>query len=123
MFEHCSVIGIYSLKEKNVVPIILTSLEALQHRGQESWGIAIPHSPPYKKMDIVSLMNDEAFKEVNMMSGNVGVCHVRYTTTSRLILKNVHPLQIGESDKFNICHNGTINRELLLTHLREKGFA
>ena len=61
MFEHCGVIGIYCLKGKNVVPMILTSLEALQHRGQESWGIVIPHSPPYKKMDIVSLMNDVAF--------------------------------------------------------------
>ena len=122
MFEHCGVIGIYSLKGTNVVPMLLTSLEALQHRGQESWGIAIPHNPPYKKMDIVSLMKDKEFKEVNMMSGNVGVGHVRYTTTSRSILKNAHPLPIGESNKFNICHNGTLNRELLLTHLKKNGF-
>jgi len=123
MFEHCGVIGIFSLEEKNVVPMILAGLESLQHRGQESWGIAISNRRPYKRMGVISQMDDEAFKEVNAIDRNVGIGHVRYTTTSRSILKNAHPLEIGQSHKFYICHNGTLDIELLLSYLKKNGLS
>lgn len=122
MFEHCGVVGIYSLQEKNVVPMILAGLESLQHRGQESWGIAVPNSRPYKEMGIVSSIDEEAFKEVTKIHGNAGVGHVRYTTTSRSVLENAQPLEIGGSNKFYICHNGTLDRQLLLSRLKKNGF-
>ena len=121
MFECCGVIGIYSFEGTNVVPMILATLESIQHRGQESWGLAVPHSLPYKKMDLVSMMDDVTFKEVNEMSGNLGVGHVRYSTTSKSVLENAHPLVIGKSHKFYICHNGTLDRDLLLSYLKENG--
>jgi len=121
MFEHCGVIGIYSLEKKNVVPMLLAGLEALQHRGQESWGIAVPNRKPYKRMGIVSLMNEEELVEATGLSGNVGIGHVRYTTTSGSVLENAHPLEIGKSNRFYICHNGTLDRELLISRLKKDG--
>jgi len=122
MFEHCGVIGIYSLVNENIVPLLLSGLEALQHRGQESWGFVVPNRQPYKKMGVVSWIDDETFEELNKISGNVGVGHVRYTTTSRSTLENAHPLEIGGSNKFYLCHNGTLDRDLLISRLKENGY-
>jgi len=124
MHEYCGVIGIYSLSEKNVVPMLLAGLEALQHRGQESWGIAVPNHQPYKRMGIVSSIDEEeTFKELAKISGNIGVGHVRYTTTSKSILENAHPLEIGKSNRFCVCHNGTLDREILASRLKREGYS
>jgi len=48
MREHCGVIGIFSLEGYNVVPMIISGLEALQHRGQESWGLSQPCGTPIR---------------------------------------------------------------------------
>ena len=47
--ENCGVVGIYSLSGTNVIPMIIDALRALQHRGQEAWGLAIPNKPPLKR--------------------------------------------------------------------------
>ena len=47
--ENCGVVGIFSSDGVNVIPMLIDSLRALQHRGQEAWGIAIPHKIPLKK--------------------------------------------------------------------------
>ena len=47
--ENCGVVGIFSLDGQNVIPMIFDALRALQHRGQEAWGIAIPNKPPFKR--------------------------------------------------------------------------
>ena len=52
--ENCGVVGIYSLDGVNVIPMLIDSLRALQHRGQEAWGIAIPNKEPLKKIGLVS---------------------------------------------------------------------
>jgi len=121
MSEHCGVIGIHSLEKKNIVPMLLEGLKALQHRGQESWGIAVPSHQPYKRMGIVSLIDEEeTLREIVGLSGNVGVGHVRYTTTSKSVLENAHPLEIGKSNRFYVCHNGTLDRELLIYRLKKE---
>ena len=48
--ENCGVVGIFSSDGVNVIPMLIDSLRALQHRGQEAWGIAIPHKIPLKKL-------------------------------------------------------------------------
>ncbi len=45
MKEHCGVLGIYSMQNRPVAERIVKGLAALQHRGQESWGIAVPGEP------------------------------------------------------------------------------
>ena len=54
MQEHCGVIGILSFNEQNIVSMLIIGLEALQHRGQESWGISIPGASPFKRAGIIS---------------------------------------------------------------------
>jgi len=52
--ENCGVVGIFSQDGINVIPMLIDSLRALQHRGQEAWGIAVPNKPPLKKLGLVS---------------------------------------------------------------------
>jgi amidophosphoribosyltransferase len=123
--EHCGVIGIFSLKGDNVVPMLLLGLESLQHRGQEAWGIAVPNYPSFKRAGVVSQSVEREFKDVADLSGNVGIGHVRYSTTAKSTLRNAHPLDIGESTRkhgFRIAHNGTLERELLIAALKEEGY-
>ena len=42
--------NLQSVTGKNVVPMVFDALRALQHRGQEAWGFAVPNKPPFKKV-------------------------------------------------------------------------
>ena len=84
--EECGVFGIYDLDGADVSPSIYYGLSALQHRGQESCGIAVSdtsgpkgHVKSYKGLGLVN----EVFKESKLeeLSGNIGIGHVRYSTT------------------------------------------
>ena len=46
MKEYCGVLGIFSLEGNNITLMLLLGLDALQHRGQESWGIAVQNVRP-----------------------------------------------------------------------------
>ena len=61
--ENCGVVGVFSLDQHNVIPILIDSLRALQHRGQESWGIAIPNKKPFTQLGLVSTYADN-FKNI-----------------------------------------------------------
>jgi len=123
--EHCGVIGIYSLDGHNVVPMLIAGLESLQHRGQESWGIAVNGQPPFKRTGIVSQSVERELEYITSLSGNVGIGHVRYSTTARSTLRNAHPLQIGEPSSkhsFLVAHNGTLERDILIETLKDGGY-
>jgi len=125
MREHCGVIGIFSFNEHNIVPMLLLGLESLQHRGQEAWGIAVPDHPPLKRPGIVSQSVEKESKRIAELNRNVGIGHVRYSTTAKSTLRNAHPIRIGSSPLkhgFCIAHNGTLERELLIKYLTEEGF-
>ncbi|HUI01525.1 MAG TPA: amidophosphoribosyltransferase [Nitrososphaerales archaeon] len=103
--EACAVVGAHSTRGADVVTKVLKGLEALQHRGQESWGIAVPGRPVFKRMGL-------AFNWVNFSrelagyKGISGIGHIRYSTKGRSNLGNAQPIQIG--NEFSIAHNGTI---------------
>ena len=61
--ENCGVVGVFSNDDVNVIPMVINSLRALQHRGQEAWGIAIPNKAPLKKIGLVSASSSE-FKKI-----------------------------------------------------------
>jgi len=103
--EACGVIGAYSGKDADVVHSLLKGLEALQHRGQESWGIAVNGKPVFKKMGLAFNWYNYA-AELTGYRGNSGIGHVRYSTKGRSNLDNAQPVQIGK--EFSIAHNGTI---------------
>jgi len=104
--EHCGVIGIYSLKNEPVAERIVKGLAALQHRGQESWGLAIPNEPIIKGLGLIGIGAAANARKILRLESNRGIGHIRYSTRGRTNLENAHPLDIhGE---FAIAQNGTI---------------
>ncbi len=108
--ENCAVFGIRS--SKDIFTDAYYGLYALQHRGQESAGIATYTNTNsdkgeinvHKDMGLVS----EVFKGV-YLEGNVGIGHVRYSTTGSSEIKNAQPLTINYAKgSFAMAHNGNI---------------
>ena len=103
--ENCGVVGIFSLSDTNVIPMAIDALRALQHRGQEAWGIAVPNKPPLKKMGLVSASSSEFKKIAVQYASSSAIGHVRYSTMGRSSIENAQPLKIKD---LCIAHNGTI---------------
>lgn len=78
--ENCGVFGAFSTNGNNVIPFVIDCLRALQHRGQEAWGIAIPRRMPFKRLGLVSASGPE-FKSISKKyRSDVAIGHVRYST-------------------------------------------
>ena len=103
--EACGVFGAFSKKGVDVVPKILRGMEALQHRGQESWGLAVPGLPVFKRMGLAVQWHNY-FEELSKYKSDSGIGHIRYSTKGKSTLGNAQPVQIGS--EFSIAHNGTI---------------
>ena len=88
--ENCGVVGIFSLSGKNVIPMVFDALRALQHRGQEAWGFAVPNKPPFKRVGLVSHSSSDFKKLAKEYESSCVIGHVRYSTmgTSTLIMHN-----------------------------------
>jgi amidophosphoribosyltransferase len=112
--ENCGVVGIYSLSGKNVVPMVFDALRALQHRGQEAWGFAIPNKAPFKRVGLVSHSSSEFKKIAQEYSSSCVIGHVRYSTMGTSTLENAQPLKVKD---LCIAHNGTIANAQELSNL------
>ncbi|MBI1828411.1 MAG: amidophosphoribosyltransferase [Thaumarchaeota archaeon] len=104
--ENCGVVGIFSLDDANVIPMIIDSLRALQHRGQEAWGVAVPKKQPYKQLGLVSSAVSEFDKVTREYASPAAIGHVRYSTMGGSNLENAQPLKVKD---LCIAHNGTIS--------------
>ena len=112
--EACGVFGIYDPDGGNVVPSIYYGLTSLQHRGQESCGIAVSDTKGergnvqfHKDLGLVS----EVFKEENLhkMAGDIGLGHVRYSTTGASVAENAQPLVLSYiKGTLALAHNGNL---------------
>src|ERR1041384_3681881 len=96
--ENCGVVGVYSLGGVNVIPYLIDCLRSLQHRGQESWGIAVPKKAPYKKTGLVSRSASEFDNIITKYSSNIGIGHVRYSTFGSSSLENAQPLKVRSEE-------------------------
>lgn len=103
--ENCGVVGIFSRDGVNVIPMIIDALRALQHRGQEAWGIAVPQKSPIKRLGLVSSASSEFQKITEEYASSAAIGHVRYSTVGRSNLENAQPLKVKD---LCIAHNGTI---------------
>ena len=103
--ENCGVVGIYSMDRINVIPFVIDCLRALQHRGQEAWGLAIPQKIPLKRIGLVSSSANEFAKITSKYESHSAIGHVRYSTTGKSTLNNAQPIKVKE---LCIAHNGTI---------------
>lgn len=125
--EECGVFGIYNLDGDNVASSIYYGLSALQHRGQEACGIAVSDTQgpreviSHKGPGLVS----EVFKEdiLNRMNGNIGVGHVRYSTTGASTPENAQPLVLNYAKgTLTLAHNGNlVNTAALKEKLENDG--
>ncbi len=108
MHEECGVFGIYSHSE-DVALNTYWGLFALQHRGQESCGIAVAdgqHMKIKKGMGLVT----EVFKDgVENLKGHLAIGHVRYSTTGYSMAFNTQPLKVYfDGGHLALSHNGNI---------------
>lgn len=126
--EACGVFGIYDPHGGDVASTIYYGLCALQHRGQESCGIAVSDTGgPKGNMELhkgMGLVSD-VFKEniLTGLKGNLGVGHVRYSTTGETTLNNAQPLVLNYiKGTLALAHNGNlVNTEQLREELARSG--
>ena len=123
--EECGVFGIYSPKLMNLVPLVCFGLHALQHRGQESAGIALNNDGVFRVCRGTGLVS-EVFDQEKLEAlgqGNIAVAHVRYATTGADNLRNVQPLLINHhKGSMALTHNGNLtNAYELRTELERRG--
>lgn len=120
LHEECGVFGIYSHKE-NVALNTYWGLYALQHRGQESAGIAVSDG---NNMDIKKGMGlvADVFKDgVGELSGHIAVGHVRYSTTGASLSYNVQPLKVYyDGGNLALVHNGNLTNAVELRNVLAK---
>ena len=100
LHEECGVFGMYDLDGNDVASTIYYGLFALQHRGQESCGIAV--SDTYGPKGVVNACKgmglcNEVFTSEKMekLKGNIGVGHVRYSTAGSSTIENTQPLVLN----------------------------
>jgi amidophosphoribosyltransferase len=123
LHESCGVFGVFS-PDENVARLTFFALFALQHRGQESAGIATSDGKRiqiYADMGLVSQVFDE--NSLSQLTGHIAIGHNRYSTTGSSRRVNAQPLLVGTGeDSLAIAHNGNIvNSGHLSRELTEQG--
>ena len=124
MRESCGVFGVYAPGE-DVARLTFFALFALQHRGQESAGIATTDGgrlQVYANMGLVSQVFDE--DSLSQLAGDIAIGHNRYSTRGSSRLTNVQPIVVGRgSNSLALAHNGNIiNAEHLHEELTNQGY-
>ncbi|MBQ2353620.1 MAG: amidophosphoribosyltransferase, partial [Methanobrevibacter sp.] len=110
--DKCGIVGFHSNDEsKDIASLVYYCLYALQHRGQESAGIATFN--PKKGLNYYCGMGliTDVFKdyEIQNLQGNMAIGHVRYSTTGQSKLENSQPFVTDFDDGFiAMAHNGDI---------------
>ncbi len=124
MHESCGVFGIYA-PGVDAARITFFGLYALQHRGQESAGIATADG---KKIYLHTAMGlvSQAFTEEQLaqLHGHIAIGHTRYSTTGSSRASNAQPILVeGNSSTIGLAHNGNIvNSKFLQDELIQQGF-
>ncbi len=114
LHEECGVFGIYDFSGADVASTIYYGLFALQHRGQESCGIAVSdtHGPKGKVLSHKGMgLVNEVFTEENLeqLKGDIGVGHVRYSTAGSSVRENAQPLVLNYiKGTLALAHNGNL---------------
>lgn len=110
LHEECGVFGIYGDDAIRPATAVYYGLYALQHRGQESCGIAVNDMGVinhYRGMGLVSEVFDD--KILNELPGQVALGHVRYSTAGSSSIENAQPLVLRYvKGRIALAHNGTL---------------
>jgi len=112
--EECGVFGVYDFDGGDVASTIYYGLFALQHRGQESCGIAVSDTAGPKGKVLSSkdmgLLNEAFTSEIlEKLKGDIGVGHVRYSTAGSSTRENAQPLVLNYvKGTLGLAHNGNL---------------
>ena len=127
LHEECGIFGVWDSERQDIAHDIYYGLMALQHRGQEAAGIATCNTTGprgnlniHKAMGLVSEVFNE--KKLSEMAGNIGIGHVRYSTTGDSNISNAQPIaSYYLKGTLALVHNGNIvnTRELKEELMRE----
>ncbi|MGE5633260.1 MAG: amidophosphoribosyltransferase [Caulobacteraceae bacterium] len=122
--EECGIIGIYDKGNMEIENLTYYGLIALQHRGQESAGIAVNRDGMitcYKEMGLVSEVFDD--KILNLLKGDMSIGHVRYSTTGESFVTNAQPLLVKyKNGSIAVAHNGNlVNAASVREQLEDQG--
>jgi amidophosphoribosyltransferase len=120
--DECGVFGVYA-PEADVARLAYFALYALQHRGQESSGIATSeggHIMTVRDLGLVSQVFDE--QKLQALQGDMAVGHVRYSTTGSSAWENAQPVWRSDGRQVALAHNGNlINAVELHAELSDQG--
>ena len=110
LHEECGVFGIYTREETDVSSLMYYGLFALQHRGQESCGIAVNDDGTIRCTKAMGLVS-EVFTPDKLaeLKGSIALGHVRYSTTGASTPENAQPLVTQYvKGTLSIAHNGNL---------------
>ena len=111
LHEECGVFGIFEPKTSYVAQSVYLALYALQHRGQESCGIAVNDDGVFTHHKGNGLVPDVFTQDKleHLGMGNIAIGHVRYSTTGGKNINNVQPLVIRHiKGNLALAHNGNL---------------
>ena len=114
--EACGVVGVHSNNEMDVARLAFIGLYALQHRGQESVGIAASSGDGIKLHTAMGLVAQTSQEEdLARLPGNIAIGHTRYSTTGSSFLRNAQPIMSkGPNVELALAHNGNVINALEL---------
>ena len=119
--EECGVFGIYD-RTLDIARYVYWGLFALQHRGQESAGLAVTDGTQIELTKNMGLLT-EAIRSLPRLPGHMGLGHVRYSTTGSNNPRNIQPLVVQFKDEhIAVAHNGNLTNALEIRRdLEERG--
>lgn len=124
--EYCGVFGVFSFDGKEIAKSVYYGLYALQHRGQESAGIASSDGKDVKCHKGMGLVN-QVFNEkiLTDLDGRIAIGHVRYSTTGGAGVENAGPIVLDTRyGTIALAHNGNlINTQELREELKSRGMS
>lgn len=123
LHEECGVFGIYDKKD-DVALNTYWGLFALQHRGQESAGIAVTNGRNMHIKKGMGLVSDVFKDGLDGLDGYISIGHVRYSTTGASMAYNVQPLKVFyDGGNLALSHNGNLtNAAALRSQLAKEGY-
>ncbi|MGE5328295.1 MAG: amidophosphoribosyltransferase [Deltaproteobacteria bacterium] len=122
--DECGVFGIFNVNNFDTASVTYYGLYALQHRGQESAGIAVNNNNEIFYHKDMGLVNEVFKKDIlNELKGDIAIGHVRYSTTGSSLRENAQPMVARYvRGKLAIVHNGNlVNAVELRYELEAKG--
>ena len=125
LHEECGVFGLFTPKTEDVAALAYYGLYALQHRGQESAGIAVNDDGVFSAWRDVGLVSEALPRDrlSSLGKGRIAVGHVRYATTGSDAALNAQPLIINHcKGRMALAHNGNLTNSMELRRaLEEQG--